>query len=72
MTANSKKPRLLLALSGGVDSAVAAWKAIQDGYEVEAAYMKNWINEENVFGNCPWILRMVVQWLITLEFPFVC
>ncbi len=55
MPAKNKKPRLLLALSGGVDSAVAAWKAVQDGYQVEAAYMKNWINEENVFGNCPWM-----------------
>ena len=50
-----RKPRLLVALSGGVDSAVAAWQAIQDGWDVEAAYMKNWINEENVFGNCPWM-----------------
>lgn len=55
MSTSHSKPRLLLALSGGVDSAVAAWKAQQDGYEVEAAYMKNWINEENVFGNCPWM-----------------
>ncbi|MEX0331427.1 MAG: tRNA 2-thiouridine(34) synthase MnmA [Puniceicoccaceae bacterium] len=55
MPSTTKKPRLLLALSGGVDSAVAAWKALQDGYAVEAAYMKNWINEENVFGNCPWM-----------------
>ena len=55
MPVTGKKPRLLLALSGGVDSAVAAWKALQDGYDVEAAYMKNWINEENVFGNCPWM-----------------
>jgi tRNA-specific 2-thiouridylase len=55
MSSSHKKPRLLLALSGGVDSAVAAWQALEDGYEVEAAYMKNWINEENVFGNCPWM-----------------
>ncbi len=55
MSANSTKPRLLLALSGGVDSAVAAWRAREQGYAVEAAYMKNWINEENVFGNCPWM-----------------
>jgi tRNA-uridine 2-sulfurtransferase len=48
------KSRLLVALSGGVDSAVAAWQALQQGHAVEAAYMKNWINEENVFGNCPW------------------
>lgn len=55
MPASSSKPRLLVALSGGVDSAVAAWKALEQGYEVEAAYMKNWINEEEVFGNCPWM-----------------
>ncbi len=52
---HTPKSRLLLALSGGVDSAVAAWRAQQQGYEVEAVYMKNWINEENVFGNCPWM-----------------
>lgn len=55
MAAQTPKNRLLVALSGGVDSAVAAWKALEDGYTVEAAYMKNWINEENVFGNCPWM-----------------
>lgn len=54
MASSTAKPRLLVALSGGVDSAVAAWRALQEGYAVEAAYMKNWINEENVFGNCPW------------------
>jgi tRNA-specific 2-thiouridylase len=54
MAAKTEKTRLLVALSGGVDSAVAAWKALEDGHAVEAAYMKNWINEENVFGNCPW------------------
>ena len=54
MPVSSNKPRLLVALSGGVDSALAAWQALHEGYAVEAAYMKNWINEENVFGNCPW------------------
>jgi tRNA-specific 2-thiouridylase len=43
----------LVALSGGVDSAVAAYLA-RDSMRVETAYMKNWINEENIFGNCPW------------------
>lgn len=47
--------RVLVALSGGVDSAVAAWRAREAGHEVETAYMKNWINEENVLGNCPWM-----------------
>jgi tRNA-specific 2-thiouridylase len=54
MPSSPAKSRLLVALSGGVDSAVAAWRALQQGHAVEAAYMKNWINEENVFGNCPW------------------
>lgn len=52
---DSAKPRLLVALSGGVDSAVAAWRLQQAGHPLEAAYMKNWINEEQVFGNCPWM-----------------
>ena len=55
MSTSSRRPRVLVALSGGVDSAVAAWQALQHGWNVEAAYMKNWINEENVFGNCPWM-----------------
>lgn len=50
----SSSERTLVALSGGVDSAVAAWQLRQQGVAVEAAYMKNWINEDNVIGDCPW------------------
>lgn len=46
--------RVLIALSGGVDSAVAALLLKQSGVPVAGAYMKNWINEENVLGDCPW------------------
>ena len=45
--------RILAALSGGVDSAVAAALLVRDGHEVVGAYMKNWINEENIAGDCP-------------------
>lgn len=46
--------RLLVALSGGVDSAVAALLLKQQGFRVAAAYMKNWINEDGIIGDCPW------------------
>lgn len=46
--------RILVALSGGVDSAVAALLLRQAGYDVAGAYMKNWINEEGIIGDCPW------------------
>lgn len=46
--------RILVALSGGVDSAAAAALLVEQGHEVVAAYMKNWVNEENIPGECPW------------------
>jgi tRNA-uridine 2-sulfurtransferase len=46
--------RTLIGMSGGVDSSVAALLLQQRGAFVQGAYMKNWINEEGVFGDCPW------------------
>jgi tRNA-specific 2-thiouridylase len=46
--------KVLAAMSGGVDSSVAAALLVREGHEVTGAYMKNWINEENVIGHCPW------------------
>jgi tRNA-specific 2-thiouridylase len=48
------RERLLVAMSGGVDSSVAALLLKQQGHDVVGAYMKNWINEDNVIGHCPW------------------
>jgi len=46
--------KILVALSGGVDSSVAALLLKQQGHELVGAYMKNWINEDHVIGDCPW------------------
>jgi tRNA-specific 2-thiouridylase len=47
--------KILVGLSGGVDSSVAAALLAGQGHEVTGAYMKNWINEENIAGHCPWM-----------------
>jgi tRNA-specific 2-thiouridylase len=46
--------RILVAMSGGVDSSVAALLLRQQGCEAVGAYMKNWINEDHLAGHCPW------------------
>ena len=51
--------RILVAMSGGVDSSVAALLLKQQGFEVVGAYMKNWINEDNVIGHCPWMQDII-------------
>jgi tRNA-specific 2-thiouridylase len=47
--------RILVAMSGGVDSSVAALRLKSQGHDIVGAYMKNWINEDNVIGHCPWM-----------------
>ena len=46
--------KILAAMSGGVDSSVAAAQLVREGHDVSGVYMKNWINEENIIGHCPW------------------
>jgi tRNA-specific 2-thiouridylase len=46
MTA-SRKTRVIVGLSGGVDSAVAALLLLRAGYEVEGLFMKNWEGDDD-------------------------
>lgn len=50
------KQKVLLGLSGGVDSAVAAILLQKQGYEVMGAFMKCFSEEKSkITGECPWI-----------------
>ena len=37
-----------------MDSAAAAALLLEQGHEVVGGFMKNWINEEEIPGDCPW------------------
>lgn len=45
--------KILVALSGGVDSAVAAWLLKEQGYDISGAYIRTWMNEEMPLADCP-------------------
>lgn len=52
---NSNK-RVIIGLSGGVDSSVAAYLLQQQGYEVIGLFMKNWHDDSVIISNeCPWV-----------------
>lgn len=54
MNTNTKTPaqtRVIVGMSGGVDSSVAAWLLMQQGYQVEGLFMKNW-NEDDGTEYC--------------------
>lgn len=45
------RPRVIVGLSGGVDSSVAAWILLRMGYRVEGLFMKNW-EDDDEDGQC--------------------
>ncbi|MDR0414347.1 MAG: tRNA 2-thiouridine(34) synthase MnmA [Prevotellaceae bacterium] len=71
MKAIAKK--VVIGLSGGVDSSVAAYLLKQQGFEVEAMFMQNWHDTTGTLhGDCPWRDDLTVAQLVArqLDIPF--
>lgn len=48
---NAHRQRVVVGISGGVDSSVCAWLLQQQGFDVQAIFMKNW-EEDDADGYC--------------------
>lgn len=68
------KQKVLLALSGGVDSSVAALLLKKQGYEVIGAFMKNWSDTKDpLTGRCAWRgeRKMAIKIASQLNIPLI-
>lgn len=65
--------RVVVGLSGGVDSSVAAYMLKQQGHEVIGLFMRNWHDTTGTLeGDCPWYDDQIFAELVAkrLDIPF--
>jgi tRNA-uridine 2-sulfurtransferase len=65
--------KIIVGLSGGVDSSVAAYLLKKQGYDVEALYMQNWHDiTGTLHGECEWEEERVVAEMVAkkIGIPF--
>lgn len=52
---DNSETQVFVAMSGGVDSSVAAALLVQQGYQVTGVFMKNWSGDDfGIQADCPW------------------